>query len=117
MMKVPPGFKVQVVTSEPDVVQPIAMTQDDRGRLWVLTNTNYPVCPGEKKDSVLIFEDTDGDGRADKRTVFYDKLTFSSGIEVGHGGVWVGAPPNLLFFADKNGDDKPDAEPEIVLDG
>ena len=117
MMKVPPGFKVQVVTSEPDVVQPIAMTQDDRGRLWVLTNTNYPVCPGEKKDSVLIFEDTDGDGRADKRTVFYDKLTFSSSIEVGHGGVWVGAPPNLLFFADKNGDDKPDAEPEIVLDG
>ena len=116
-MKLPPGFKVQVVTSEPDVVQPIAMTQDDRGRLWVITNTNYPVCPGEKKDSILIFEDTDGDGKADKRTVFYDKLTFSSGIEVGHGGVWIGAPPNLLFIADKNGDDKPDAEPEVVLDG
>ena len=116
-MKLPPGFKVQVVTSEPDLVQPIAMTQDDRGRLWVITNTNYPVCPGEKKDSILIFEDTDGDARADKRTVFYDKLTFPSGIEVGHGGVWVGAPPNLLFIADKNGDDKPDAEPEIVLDG
>ena len=116
-MKLPPGFKVQVVTSEPDLVQPIAMTQDDRGRLWVLTNTNYPVCPGEKKDSILIFEDTDGDGKADKRTVFYDKLTFPSGIEVGHGGVWIGAPPNLLFIADKNGDDKPDAEPEVVLDG
>ena len=116
-MKLPPGFKVQVVTSEPDLVQPIAMTQDDRGRLWVLTNTNYPVCPGEKKDSILIFEDTDGDARADKRIVFYDKLTFSSGIEVGHGGVWIGAPPNLLFIPDKNGDDKPDAEPEIVLDG
>ncbi len=116
-MKLPPGFKVQVVTSEPDVVQPIAMTQDDRGRLWVITNTNYPVCPGEKKDSILIFEDTDGDGKADKRTVFYDKLTFPSGIEVGHGGVWIGAPPNLLFIADKNGDDKPDAEPEVVLDG
>ncbi len=116
-MKLPPGFKVQVVTAEPDVVQPIAMTQDDRGRLWVVTNTNYPVCPGEKKDSILIFEDTNGDGKADKRTVFYDKLTFPSGIEVGHGGVWIGAPPNLLFIADKNGDDKPDAEPEIVLDG
>ena len=116
-MKLPPGFKVQVVTSEPDVVQPIAMTQDDRGRLWVITNTNYPACPGEKKDSILIFEDTDGDGKADKRTVFYDKLTFPSGIEVGHGGVWIGAPPNLLFIADKNSDDKPDSEPEIVLDG
>jgi putative membrane-bound dehydrogenase-like protein len=116
-MKLPPGFKVQVVTAEPDVVQPIAMAQDDRGRLWVITNTNYPVCPGEKKDSILIFEDTDGDGKADKRTVFYDKLTFPSGIEVGHGGVWVGAPPNLLFFPDKNGDDKPDSEPEVVLDG
>ena len=116
-MKLPPGFKVQVVTAEPDVVQPIAMAQDDRGRLWVITNTNYPVCPGEKKDSILIFEDTDGDGKADKRTVFYDKLTFPSGIEVGHGGVWVGAPPNLLFFPDKNSDDKPDSEPEVVLDG
>ena len=116
-MKLPPGFKAQVVTAEPDVVQPIAMAQDDRGRLWVITNTNYPVCPGEKKDSILIFEDTDGDGKADKRTVFYDKLTFPSGIEVGHGGVWVGAPPNLLFFPDKNSDDKPDSEPEVVLDG
>jgi len=115
--KLPPGFKVQVVTGEPDVVQPIAFTQDDRGRLWVITNTNYPVCPGEPKDSILIFEDSDGDGRADKRTVFYDKLTFSSGIAVGFGGVWIGAPPNLLFLPDKNGDDKPDGEPEVVLDG
>ncbi len=115
--KLPPGFKVQVVTGEPDVVQPIAYAQDDRGRLWVVTNTNYPVCPGEKKDSIIIFEDTDGDGRADKRTVFYDKLTFSSGIAVGHGGVWVGAPPNLLFFPVKNGEDKFIGEPEVVLDG
>ena len=116
-LKVPPGFKVQVVASEPEVVQPIAMSIDDRGRIWVVTNTNYPKCPGEPKDSILIFEDTDGDGKSDKRTVFYDKLTFSSGIEVGFGGVWVGAPPNLLFFPDKDGDDKPDSEPEKVLDG
>ncbi len=116
-LKLPAGFKVQVVAAEPDVVQPIAMTMDDRGRIWVVTNTNYPKCPGEKKDSILIFEDADGDGRAEKRTVFYDKLTFSSGIAVGHGGVWIGAPPNLLFIPDKNGDDKPDSEPEIVLDG
>lgn len=116
-LKVPDGFKVQLVASEPDVVQPIAMTIDDRGRLWIVTNTNYPKCPGEPKDQILIFEDTNGDGKADKRTVFFDKLTFASGIEVGFGGVWVGAPPNLLFFPDKNGDDKPDSEPEKLLDG
>jgi glucose/arabinose dehydrogenase len=116
-LKVPEGFKVQVVAGEPDVVQPIAMAIDDRGRIWIVTNTNYPKCPGEPKDSILIFEDTNGDGKGDKRTVFYDKLTFASGIEVGFGGVWVGAPPNLLFFPDKNGDDKPDSEPEKVLDG
>ncbi|MEO6788719.1 MAG: PVC-type heme-binding CxxCH protein, partial [Chthoniobacteraceae bacterium] len=115
--KLPPGFKVQVVTGEPDLVQPIAYAQDDRGRLWVVTNTNYPVCPGEKKDSILIFESTRGDGRADKRTVFYDKLTFASGIAIGHGGVWVGAPPNLLFFPRKNDEDKFVGEPEVVLDG
>ena len=62
--KLPPGFKVQVVAGEPDIVQPIAYAQDDRGRLWVVTNTNYPKCPGEPKDSILIFEDADGDGRA-----------------------------------------------------
>ncbi len=117
LMKVPAGFRVQVVTGEPDVVQPIAYTTDDRGRMWVLTNTNYPTCPGEPKDSILIFEDTDGDGKADKRTVFYDKVTFASGIAVGFGGVYVGAPPNLLFFPDKNGDDKPDSEPVKLLDG
>lgn len=116
-MKLPPGFTTQVVASEPDVVQPIAYTIDDRGRLWVVECTNYPVCPGEPKDKILIFEDTDGDGRADKRTVFYDKMTFASGIAVGFGGVYVGAPPNLLFIPDKNGDDIPDGEPEKLLDG
>ncbi len=116
-MHLPPGFSVQVVAAEPDVVQPIAYTTDDRGRLWVLENTNYPVCPGVPKDKILIFEDTDGDGRADKRTVFYDKLTFSSGINIGFGGVWIGAPPNLLFIPDRDGDDVPDGEPEKVLDG
>lgn len=116
-MSLPPGFSAQVVTSEPDVVQPIAYTIDDRGRLWVVENTNYPVCPGVPKDKILIFEDTDGDGKADKRTVFYDKLTFASGIALGHGGVWIGAPPNLLFIPVKDGEDKPAGEPQVVLDG
>ncbi|MCE9611551.1 MAG: hypothetical protein K8R23_15245 [Chthoniobacter sp.] len=116
-MKLPPGFSAQVVAAEPDVVQPIAFTMDDRGRLWVVENTNYPKCPGEPKDRILIFEDFGADGRARKRTVFFDRLTFASGIAVGHGGVWVGAPPNLVFFPLKDGDDKPAGEPQVVLDG
>jgi putative membrane-bound dehydrogenase-like protein len=116
-MSLPPGFSAQVIASEPDVVQPIAHAMDDRGRLWVVECTNYPVCPGQPKDKILIFEDTDGDGTMDKRTVFFDKLTFASGIAVGHGGVWVGAPPNLLFFPVKEGEDKPAGEAQIVLDG
>ena len=116
-MKLPPGFSAQVVAAEPDVVQPVAYTIDDRGRLWVLENTNYPNCPGKPVDKILIFEDFDATGKARKRTVFYDKLTFATGIAVGHGGVWVGAPPNLLFFPLKDGEDKPAGEPQVVLDG
>ena len=116
-MLLPPGFSVQVVAAEPDVVQPVAYTMDDRGRLWVVENTNYPVCPGEKKDKILILEDFGPDGKARKRTVFFDKMTFATGIAVGHGGVWVGAPPNLLFIPRNGDEDKPAGEPQIVLDG
>jgi len=117
-MAVPEGFRVQVVAGEPDIVQPIAYTIDDRGRLWVLENTNYPASPGQPVDRIVILEDTNGDGAADMQTVFYDKLTFSSAIALGHGGVWVGSPPNLLFFPRE--DDRQDVavnEPEIILDG
>ena len=116
-MTLPPGFHAELVASEPDIVQPVAYTMDDRGRLWVIQNTNYPVCPGEPKDKIIIFEDFGPDGKARKSTVFYDKLTFATGIAVGHGGVWVGAPPNLLFFPVKDGEDKPAGEPQVVLDG
>lgn len=113
----PKGFSAQVIASEPDIVQPIAYTMDDRGRLWVLENTNYPDCPGEKKDRILILEDVDGDGKYEKQTIFYHKASFASGIAVGYGGVWVGAPPNLLFFPRKDNEDSFTGEPEIVLDG
>lgn len=116
-MTLPPGFHAQLVAGEPDIVQPVAYTIDDRGRLWVIQNTNYPVCPGEKKDQILILENFGPDGKAGKRTVFYDKLTFATGIAVGHGGVWVGAPPNLLFFPVNEGEDKLAGEPQVVLDG
>src|SRR5205823_231747 len=68
-------------------------------------------------DRILIFEDTDGDGTFDKRTVFHANLANVSGIQYGFGGVWVCATPNLLFIPDRNGDDVPDGPPEVVLDG
>src|SRR5262245_2096427 len=118
-MTLPEGFTVTAFAGEPDVVQPIAMTLDDRGRLWVAEAYTYPVkAPkGQGKDRILIFEDTDGDGAFDKRTVFAEKLNLVSGLEVGFGGVWVGAAPELLFIPDKNGDDKPDGPPQVLLDG
>jgi putative membrane-bound dehydrogenase-like protein len=114
---VPAGFSVQLVAAEPIIKQPVAFTIDDRGRLWVLENVSYPECPGKPENRIVILEDADGDGANWKETIFYDKLNFATGIQVGFGGVYVGAPPNLLFFPDKNGDDKPDGDPTVVLDG
>lgn len=116
-MKLPPGFTVQVVAHEPEISQPIAICLDERGRVWVLENSNYPKAPGEPKDRIVILEDKDGDGRAETQKVFIDNLTFSSGLAKGFGGVWVGSPPNLLFIPDRNGDDIPDGAPEVKLDG
>ena len=118
-MSVPPGFSVKLLAAEPDVCQPIAMCFDDRGRLWVAEAYSYPqrVAPEAAKDRILVFEDTDGDHVLDKRTVFKEGLNLVSGLEVGFGGVWVGAAPELLFIPDANGDDVPDGEPRVLLDG
>jgi putative membrane-bound dehydrogenase-like protein len=119
-MTVPDGFKVTLFAGEPDVVQPIAFTFDDRGRLWVAECLSYPnwLPPGQRgPDRILIFEDTDGDGRFDTCKVFCDKLANVTGLEVGFGGVWVCAVPTLLFIPDRDRDDKPDGPPQVVLDG
>ncbi len=116
-MELPEGFRATLFASEPEVVQPINFCVDDRGRLWVCEAVNYPkhgLTPG---DRIVIFEDEDNDGKFDKRTVFYDQLNYVTGIEVGFGGVWVMSPPYFYFIPDKNGDDVPDDEPEVVLDG
>lgn len=118
-MTAPPGFQVSLFAGEPDVVQPIAMTFDSRGRLWVVECLSYPrwSTEGEGHDRVVILEDTNHDGQHDKRTVFLDNGVNLSGIELGFGGVWLTATPNLLFVPDRNADDVPDGLPEVVLDG
>lgn len=118
-MIVPEGFRVIASAAEPDVRQPIAMALDDRGRVWVAEAYEYPIRgQGESgRDRILIFEDTTGDGRLDSRKIFYEGLNLVSGIEVGHGGVWVGAAPYLMFIPDTNRDDVADGPPQILLDG
>lgn len=118
-MKAPEGFRVDLIAGEPEVVQPIALCFDRRGRLWVAEGLTYPTrAPeGQGQDRILILEDTDGDGTYDSRKVFAEGLNLVSGLEVGFGGVFVGAAPYLLFIPDANGDDKPDGAPQVLLDG
>ncbi|MST01302.1 MAG: hypothetical protein EXS29_08345 [Pedosphaera sp.] len=116
-MRVPPGFHVTLFAGEPSVKQPIGFCIDDRGRLWVAEANNYPDKKAGRNDRIVILEDTDGDGHHDKRTVFYDKLEYVSGIEVGFGGVWVMSIPNFYFIPDKGLDGVPDGPPVVLLDG
>lgn len=116
---VPDGFEVRLFAAEPDVVNPVAMTWDERGRLWVLELYEYPLGapPGQKgRDRIRILEDSDNDGRADKVTVFADGLNLATGLLLGNGGAYVGQAPHLLFLQDTNHDDKADTR-EILLTG
>lgn len=110
VMTVPEGFRVQLSAGEPLVHQPIAFTIDPRGRIWVAEAYTYPnrAKAGEGKDKIVILEDTNGDGTFEKRKVFIEGLNLVSGLELGFGGVWVGAAPYLMFIPDRNGDDLPD---------
>ena len=120
-MTLPPGFKATLFAGEPDVKQPIAFCIDDRGRLWVIENYTYPIRkPGEKGDDrIVVFEDTNGDGKFDKRTVFIEGLNLATGIEYGFGGVFVGAAPWLLHIPVKETDagPQPAGEPVKLLEG
>ncbi len=119
-MAIPDGFEVSVFVSEPDIAEPIAFCFDDRGRMWVVENFNYQTRKqhtDEQVSRIQILDDTDGDGVFDKKKTFTDKLTFTSGIASGFGGVFVGSPPNLTFIPDADGDDVPDGPPEVLLDG
>lgn len=116
-MTVPPGFHVELVAAEPDIVNPVAMAFDERGRIWITESFEYPRSePGAGRDRVKILEDTNGDGRADKVTVFAEGLNIPSGIAVGAGGVWVANAPDILLLEDTDGDDRADRQ-EVVVTG
>ena len=116
-MTVPEGFRVELVASEPDLVNPVAMTFDERGRIWVTESLEYPrKDAGPGRDRVKVLEDRDGDGKAETFTVFAEGLNIPSGIAVGHGGVWVANAPDILFFRDTDGDGKADQR-EVIVTG
>ncbi len=124
-MKVPPGFEVTLFAAEPDIINPIAFSIDERGRLWVVECYEYPkkTPKGQKpRDRIKILEDTTGSGKADKVTVWaagkdlpigWDLAT---GLEVGYGGLFLGAAPYLFFLQDTTGQGKCDKQ-EILLSG
>ncbi len=119
LIEVPPGFEVRLFASEPMIVNPVAMTWDERGRLWAVELYDYPkgAPKGEKgRDRIKILEDTDADGVADKVTVFADGFSLATGLALGNGGVYVGAAPNFYFLRDTNNDDKADTQ-EVLLTG
>ena len=116
------GYAVNAWATEPMVTQPMAFCWDDRGRLWVAENRDYESrvegFSNAGDSRILILEDSDRDGVADSRKVFLEGIPFPSAIAVGFDGLFLGAPPNLLFVPDRNGDDKADlADIEVRLTG
>ncbi len=140
--KTPDDLSVQLVLGDPDIAQPLFMSWDERGRLWVMEYRQYPDIAGLKMvsrdtflrsvydkvppappnhdkgtDRISIHEDTDGDGVYDKHKIFVDELNLASSFAIGRGGVYVTNPPYLLFYPDRDKDDVPDGDPEVLLEG
>jgi putative membrane-bound dehydrogenase-like protein len=113
------GFQADLIAAEPTVHQPVAFAIDEKGRLWIAEAFSYPNKQpvGEGKDRIIILEDQNGDGTFETRKIFIEGLNLVSGLELGFGGVWIGAAPELLFIPDRNRDDRPDGPPEVLLDG
>ncbi|MCA9085419.1 MAG: c-type cytochrome [Planctomycetaceae bacterium] len=140
--EVPDDLEIQLVLSEPEIAQPLFMTWDERGRMWLVEYRQYPEVAGVRmlsrdvflrsvydkvpeppphgakgRDRISIHEDTNGDGVYDSHQVFVDGLNIASSVAIGRGGVFVTNPPYLLFYPDHNGDDVPDGDPEVLLEG
>jgi putative membrane-bound dehydrogenase-like protein len=116
---VQPGFIASLFAAEPDITKPIALAWDERGRLWVAETVDYPneqQPEGQGRDRIKICEDTNGDGRADKFTVFADKLSIPTSLCFGNGGLIVIEGGHTLFLKDTNGDDKAD-ERKVLFSG
>ena len=122
LLTTPEGYEAKLFASEkefPNLANPMQLSFDNKGRLWVAAMPTYPhYRPGDPlpNDKILIYEDTDGDGKADKETVFADHLHLPIGFEFAPGGVYVSQEPHLVFLADTDGDDKADSK-EVVLTG
>lgn len=140
--KVPDDLVLETVLAEPIVQQPVHISFDERGRMWVVQYLQYPFPAGLKvikydehlravfdktplppphgekgRDKITIHEDTDGDGQYDKHKTFVDGLNIATSCAVGRGGVWVMNPPYLLFYPDQDKDDVPDSDPIVHLEG
>ncbi len=121
-LSVPPGYKIELFASEKeftDLANPVQLSFDNKGRLWVATMPSYPhYKPGDSKpdDKLIILEDVDKDGKADKQTIFADGLHLPLGFEFAPEGVYLSQGTNLILLKDTNGDDKVD-EKEIILSG
>ncbi len=120
LIQVPVGFDLELFASEPDIINPIAMDWDEKGRLWVIETVDYPNTvrddKGKGDDRIKICEDTDGDGKADKFTLFAENLNIPTSLAFANGGVIVSQAPQFLFLKDTNGDDKADVR-EVLIEG
>lgn len=117
--QVPADLKLVLFAAEPDIMKPISFAWDARGRLWVVETADYPhglVNDQQGHDRIKICEDTDGDGKADKFTVFADHLNIPTGLVFANGGVIISQAPNFVFLKDTNGDDQADVR-ETILTG
>src|SRR5262249_41034573 len=104
----PEGFHLELFAAEPEITRPMVMAFDERGRAWIIESVDYPndvFSDAKGHDRIKICEDTDGDGKADKFTIFADGFNIPTALTFWNGGAIVGAAPDILFLKDTNGDD------------
>ncbi|MSU77518.1 MAG: c-type cytochrome [Gemmataceae bacterium] len=116
--EVPPGFRIELVAAEPDIVNPVAMAFDERGRIWITESIEYPKkAAGPGRDRVKVLESTKGDGKFDKVTTVIEGLNIPSGIAIGHGGVWLCNAPDILFYPFEDFAAPKLGKPQVVVTG
>jgi putative membrane-bound dehydrogenase-like protein len=117
-IQVPVGYELELFASEPDIINPVDFAWDEKGRLWAIETVDYPNTVREEdgigNDKIKILEDTNGDGKADKVTVFADSLNIPTSLAFVNGGIIVSQAPDILFLKDTDGDDKADIREEIM---